>query len=101
MSGPITQSYECENCVRPSYPHLLADRESNMHATFDNSVNKSLPYIWFTAVIAAISIGMSISEHLYVSSLKDKTTVSENHWRNIETDVSVLKKQSESCKNGN
>ena len=111
MSAPSTRPFDepLESDARPSYPSALADHASNINQ--DNSVNKSLPYIWFNGVIAALALGLAIGAIFVanikteividkIESLKDKTTVSENHWRNIETDVGILKKQSEVGKNG-
>ena len=82
--------------VCQSFPRPLSDNKADSGSSIsstvntDNSVNKHMPYIWMTTVIASISLGLSIGMYLYIDSLRDKATVSENHWRNIEVEVKAL-----------
>lgn len=108
---PFDEPLEMDNEVLPV--KIEAKESSSVSSTVDNSkrVNDHLPYIWFNGVLAALALGLSIGACVIayikadtvdgksearaeaisskVDAIRDRATVSENHWRNIETEQGI------------
>lgn len=91
-----------ENDAWPDRPIALAKHNSNMLQ--DNSVNKHLPYFWFTGVLAALALGLAMGAFAMVQRndqglaseldrLEKRVNVSENHWRNDEVEIMNLRSE--------
>lgn len=63
----------------------------------DNSKHKNDwgPWVTISNIVSAFALGLSISSMIVVYYMTSRSTVSENHWRNIETEVAVIQKQIE------
>lgn len=74
---------------------IAASNKSSVSSRVDNSkhINTPMPYIWFNAIIAALSLGLSIGLIIFVLFAYDRSSVSENHWRNIEVQLNTLENE--------
>lgn len=99
MNGPITRNLDEPMEIDPYRPPAPIEAKADNGASvsskveIDNSVNKHLPYLWFNGVLGALALGISIGAMIVTMVIHARSTVSENHWRNIEVDVQVLQSE--------
>ena len=90
MKEPITTEMD----VSPSYPMSASDR-SSISSSIDNSTHRNDwgPWVTVCAIIASLALGCAISSIVIIWHLTARASVSENHWRAIETDQGIMRKE--------
>lgn len=99
MSSPATRGFdpptECEmdNDVPPVAGMQIKGHGNN--GSQDNSMhfnwNSWGPWVTLCGILSGVSIGIAIGMVIAVYYMTARQSVSENHWRNIEVDVGVMK----------
>lgn len=104
MSGPDTRP------LGDNYPSVNVESRDGSSTSSKIEINSTLPYFWFTGVLAALALGLAIGAFAVVQRndsglsseldrLEKRVNVSENHFRNDEVELLTLKNRVNAMEN--
>jgi hypothetical protein len=97
MSGPPT--VELPHMTPWVEVNPKAGSSASVHSKINSDNNSHVPYVWFNGILAALALGIAIGAMIVTLVVSSRSTVSENHWRDIETNNKVLSKRVEYLEN--
>ena len=72
---------------------------ASVSSKINSDNNSHIPYVWFNGILAALALGIAIGAMIVTLVANARAPVSENHWRDIESNNKVLTKRVEYLEN--